>query len=246
MIDSECARLILRHHAIVYREQDRIFGWVSLLALIRGGTGQIPLVHGDGLRASGPRLLAEALDRRQPNRRLLPADATALAQAQADWTLFNQTLGTAVAVFAYHHLLPERALMTRCFGRTVTATGRAMMPVIYPALRALFGWALTLTTDHMNNCARAIGTLLDETDARIADGRGFLGGDAVALSDLALASALAPLLLPPDYAAQLPALADMPTAVQMLVAETRKRRVAALVYRVYAAVALSTSRGASG
>jgi glutathione S-transferase len=236
MIDSECVRLILRHHGIAHRERDRIFGWASVLAVLRGGTGQVPFIYGGGMRVSGPRALADAIDARHPVRRLIPVEAGANAQVGSDWTFFNEGLGTAVAVFAYHHLLPERAAMIRCFGQPVTASGRAILPAVYPALAGLFRWALTLTPDNMNASRKKIGLALDQTDARIADGRNFLNGDMITLSDLALASAIAPLILPPVYAAQLPALEVMPAAMRALVSETRMRPVAALIHRIYTTV----------
>ncbi len=37
MIDSELARLLLSHYRVLYVEEDHLFGWVSLLTLLRGG-----------------------------------------------------------------------------------------------------------------------------------------------------------------------------------------------------------------
>ena len=62
MVDSECTRLALTHYNIPFEEQDHIFGWASLLTLLHGGYGRIPLVHGKGVHESGPRALVDRLD----------------------------------------------------------------------------------------------------------------------------------------------------------------------------------------
>ena len=50
---------------------------------------------------------------------------------------------------------------------------------------------------------------------RIADGRPYLLGDYVTLSDLALATAAAPLLLPDGYRSPIPKIEVMPAPMQL-------------------------------
>lgn len=236
MIDSECARLLLAHYRRPYVETDRLFGWVSLLTLLHGGYGRIPLVYSEGKPMSSPREIAARFDAVDPARRLLPSDPRALAETEAEWTRLNWTFGSDVAAIAYFHLLPERALMIHSFGAPITATGRAALPAVYPLLAFLFRAALGLSEA---NAAAALGRVrivLDEIDARIADGRIFLNDDTVSLADIAFASSAAPLMLPPSYARQLPPFDAMPIVFRDIIAECRARPCAALVERVYADV----------
>ena len=52
--------------------------------------------------------------------------------------------------------------------------------------------------------------IVDDVNRRIADGRRFLWGERLTLSDLSFATARAPLLLPPGYTAPIPEYDQMP------------------------------------
>ena len=98
MIDSELARLVLGHHSITFVERDHVFGWASILTLLHGGYGQVPLLHGQGLKLSGPRAMAVHFDRKAaPERRLLPSGQPRCQRVQADWARFNGALASDVA-----------------------------------------------------------------------------------------------------------------------------------------------------
>src|SRR5215470_2878258 len=104
MIDSELCRFVLNIYGITYREEAHIFGWASLIALMRGATLQIPLLSGAGLSLAGPRAIVDHFDRiRAADRRLIPEDSTLAKQVEADWTQFNGALAGATAVLGYFH-----------------------------------------------------------------------------------------------------------------------------------------------
>ncbi len=125
MIDSEFSRLVLGHHGVVYRERDHLFGWASLLALLCGGYGRIPLLHGAGLRITGPRNIAAHFDALAlPENRLLPVGGPLAGQVTADVDRYNGQLAIDVATFAYFHLLPARTLMEPVFARPLPPARR--------------------------------------------------------------------------------------------------------------------------
>lgn len=245
MIDSEAARLLLAWYHVPHVERDRLFGSVSLLTLAHRGHGVIPLVYGDGKPLSGPRAIADCYDVRVPARRLMPSDADTAKTVEAGWTQHNMVLGTDVATFAYFHLLPEREAMIASFGAPVTATGRATLPFVYPLLAALFRAGLGLTPVNAAAARERIDAALDAVDAQIADGRAFLGGEHLTLADIGLASACAPLMLPPSYARFLPPWEAMPIVLRDAMAAAQQRPCAALVARIYSAVGAPVHRAAS-
>ena len=51
-------------------------------------------------------------------------------------------------------------------------------------------------------------------ETRIADGRSYLMGERLTLSDLAFAVAAAPVVLPPSYGGPIPLLEQMPGEIQ--------------------------------
>lgn len=235
MVDSELSRLLLAHYRVAYRESDHLFGWVSLLTLLHGGSGNIPLFYGRGFALTAPRPIAEHFEPLQPpDRRLIPAEGPLAQQVEADWQTFNGEMGADTAVFAYHHLLPARDLMTPIFAAPVPHLEAKLTPLVYPLLDRMFRKLLRLSPERADEALARIRATFEQTDKRVADGRLYLCGDRLTLGDLALASASAPLLLPRGYGAKMPALAEMPPVVRAAMEELREHPTAAFVQRLYA------------
>ena len=73
MINSEACRVMLAHYGIAYREKAHIFGWASLIAILRGRTPEIPLLYGNGVTIARPRAMAEYFEKNcPPDKRLVP------------------------------------------------------------------------------------------------------------------------------------------------------------------------------
>lgn len=234
MVDSECTRLVLRHYGLEWRERDHLFGWASLLTLVHGGYGRVPLCYGGGVHASGPMALVDRFDTHTDSvRRLLPPEQPLRQQVEADWARFNNDLAFSVATFAYSHLLPMKAAMIRAFRGPIPSVERALTPALYPLIRGLFTLLLHLSPARAADALLRIRLILDQADARLADGRKHMLGSTRTLSDLALASAIAPLLLPLHYARFVPPENELPDTLRAAIAETRARPVAALAGRVY-------------
>ena len=234
MVDSETARLLLRHYGVPYEEHDHLFGWVSLLTLFHGGYGAVPLVYRPGMRLTGPRPLADRCDALLPAAaRLVPPEPDLAGPVEADWKTFNGGMGADTAVFAYFHLLPARDVMSPIFAEPVPPTEARLTPVVYPVLSFLFRTLLRLTPVRAAQAADSIRAAFDATDRRIADGRRYLCGDRVTLGDIALAAASAPLLQPVGYGAKMPPIDAMPAAVADFVHELRAHPTAGFVDRLY-------------
>jgi glutathione S-transferase len=236
MIDSETTRLVCHWYGIDHVEEDHLFGWVSLLTLFHGGYGRVPLLYGQGHAFSGPRPVVDHFDpSAEPGRRLLlpGADATGV---EADWAAYNGLLAVDVAVFAYYHLLADRALMTPIFAAPVPATEARLTPTVYPALRWLLGTLLQLKASRADAALARIHTVFAAVDRRLADGRPFLCGERPTLGDIGFAGATAPLLQPAGYGALMPPVAALPAVVRDTVEALRGHRTARYVERVYAAV----------
>ncbi|HEX8527339.1 hypothetical protein [Allosphingosinicella sp.] len=195
MVDSQCARLVLAHYGLRYRERDYMLGWGSLVALVRFGTARLPVLAGGGITISSPRPMAEHFEKNVPEeRKLIPAPGALRYQVEADWALYNGKMGGWTAQFAYFHLLPERRLMTRIFRKPVPPIQRALTGPLYPLLRLVVKAVVGIGPAQAGQALAQIRSTFDSTDARIADGRRYLNGDRATLGDIALAAAAAPLL----------------------------------------------------
>jgi len=237
MVDSEFARLLLRHYRMPFREADHMFGWCSLVAIRHGGYGRIPLLHGDGPRLAGPRKIFAHFDPLAPaGHRLMPEDAVARQAVERDVLRFNGDLGMDVAVASYFHLLPERTMMSAYFAQGLPRWEARGTPFSYPLLRLLFKLLLKLTPQRAEAALKRISVIFDETDERLRDGRRFLAGESLTLDDIALASAAAPLLHPPGFAAPVPTVEQMPPTLRDLANALAAKPTARLLERIYAAI----------
>ncbi|MGE5723062.1 MAG: hypothetical protein ACM3YM_11445 [Sphingomonadales bacterium] len=237
MIDSELSRLVLRHHRVAYEERDHLFAWVSLLTLFHGGYGRVPLLYGKRVRLTGPRPIAEHYDAAaREERKLIPLREPLARGVELDWVRYNGRLAFDTAAITYFHLLPACALMTPIFAAPLPRTEARLLPGVYGPTRTLFKLLLRLNPAHVGNALARVRIAFDRTDERLADGRPYLAGDRLTLSDLSLISAAAPLLLPDGYGARLPPLEQMPSPLGAIIVELRRHPTADFVQRVYRVV----------
>ena len=235
-IDSETARLTCRWYGVDYVEEDHLFGWVSLLSLVKGGNGALPLLYGGRRAINGSRQVIAHFDPvAPPERRLIPNGLESVA-VDADWSAYNVRLGHEIAVLAYFHLLPMTNLMVPVFAGPVPPGEARLTPKVYPVLRQLFTTLLQLRPERAQAAERRIIDVFAATDRRLADGRRFLRGERLTAGDLAFAGAAAPLLQPPGNGAQMPEVDAMPPALRQTIDHLRMHRTAGYVESVYDAV----------
>lgn len=235
MIDCEFSRLLLRYYDVGYVEERHLFGWASVIALVRGWTPQIPVLVGGGLRLAGPRAIVDRFDAdAAPERKLIPAQQPLRGRVEADWDRFNGSLATETAVFAYFHLLPHPDIMLEPFSRGLPPReAAALRSWAYQPMRQLLTLLLRLAPARAEDALLRIRSAFDHTDRLLSDGRRYMTGDRLTLADFALISAAAPLLLPQGYAAPIPPFESMPPALVAVVTELRARPTAQFVQRLY-------------
>ena len=233
MVGSETARLLLRHYQVAFEENDHLFGWASIVSILNGGGGAIPMLTGRGMTLRGPRAIADLFEPLAPtDKRLRPDDD--VAGVDADWSVLNGRFKADIAIFAYYHLLPERALLQPVFAAPLKGLEAKLTPHLYPALSVLFRVLLKLNAANATAAGERVLTTLHSYDARLTDGRPFLRGDRPTLGDFALAGGCAPMIQPPGFGTIMPAIADMPRPMRMLIDAMRETRAVRRVDALYA------------
>ncbi|MGH6800471.1 MAG: glutathione binding-like protein [Methylocella sp.] len=233
-LDCELSRFLLAHYRIPYEERRHVVIFSFFATLWHGSTLYFPLLYG----GSHPPLdhVRKMIDYFDP---LCPADRNLLLtgpgrdRVEADWTAFNATLGAAAAAFAYFHLLPHRQIMIRPLTEGTPGYEAAAVRLAYPVFAWFLHRTLNLSAKVAQEAHGHIRTAVQNVDARLADGRQYLVGDRFSLSDMAFANALAPLVLPDEYASLLPSFAEMPPVLRSLIAEIQSRPAGQFALRIY-------------
>jgi glutathione S-transferase len=233
-IDSETSRFLIDHYGIEFQEIRHTLLFSFFATLWHGQTFKIPLFYSDSFKLVGPRAIVDYFDpRSSPDQKLLPTDAGELRQVESDSTLFNLTLGFATADFAYYYLLPYRDRMIRPLTEGVPSFERRAVEGAYPLFAGLLRLLLQLSLSKAHQSLAQIRSIFESVDARLSDGRQFLVGGRLSLSDVAFSVAAAPVLLPPGYGGPMPSFEEMPSEVQAAVTEMRSHPAGEFALRIY-------------
>jgi glutathione S-transferase len=233
-LDSELARFLVQHYGIRHQEKPHALIFSSFVTLRHGWTVIFPLLYGKSLKLVGPRAISEYFDTQCPaDLKLWPQEAGLKSQVEKDWTQFNQLLAFATARFAYYHLLPRRALMVQPLSQGTSAFEQKSIRFGYPVFAGLLRTLLGLTAKQAAESLAQVTKICEEVGVRLGDGRKYLCGDKLTLSDLAFAVAAAPIVLPAKYGGPIPTFDQMPSAVQNAVTQMRALPAGKFALRIY-------------
>ena len=234
-LDCELARVLLAHYGVPFREDPHALIFSSFASLRRAFTPVFPVTCGESVRLTTARAIVDHFDAARPeDARLLPT-GPARDVVESDWSAFRTKLGTNVAVFAYGKLLPHRALMAGPLAAGAPAYEVRAVARAYPLFAGLLRLLLWTTPARMRTAIDAIRRAVDAVDERLSDGRRYLLGDRLTLSDLAFAVAMGPLVVPDGFGGALPPMDSMPDAMRAMIAEMRGHRAGQFVSEVYRA-----------
>jgi glutathione S-transferase len=232
-LDSELSRFLLSHYRVAYREVRHTLVLSSFYTVAKAGTPLFPTLYGDGLRLdTAMKIFLHLEGAAPPERRLVPPIGS-LAAAKEDWNLLHSRLGSGTAPFAYYHLLPLREVMTGPLSDGTPPFEVALVRRGYPVFAGLIRLLLRLTPQREKAARQLIQEILGGVDDRLADGRHYLYGDAISLSDIAFAVAAAPAVWPDEYGGAVPPLEQTPPPLRDFVDECRARPSGAHALRIY-------------
>lgn len=166
--------------------------------------------------------------------RLYPADAAQHAEVKALFDDLFDGLGVAVRAWAYAYQLPGRASTTRAWIHGAPWYERLLVPIVYPLIARRLASGLKLHAGSIPEQRAIIDASLERLTARLSDGRRYLAGDRLTAADLALATLIAPAILPPQYRGPLPGFDELPAAMKGDVTAIRAQPVGAFALRLYA------------
>lgn len=231
----ELARWTLDRLGVAYVEEPHAPVFNTLAAKRHRGGTVVPILDIGDRTLADARAIVEFYEQRAPEElRLYPADAAARADAKGVFDELYDVLGVAVRAWAYAYQLPQRRSTTRAWVQRVPLLERLIVPLAYPLIARRLARGLKLHAGSIPEQRAIIDATLARLAERIADGRRHLVGDRLGAADLALATMLAPAVLPPGYRGPLPALHELPEAMRRDVEEIRAHPVGRFALRVFA------------
>lgn len=230
----EKARWALDRAGLPWREE-RYPPALHYRALRGLGVGrQVPvLIHAGGPLGDSTTIL-QWVDAHNPlESKLYPPDLQAEVEALED--RFDEVLGPHIRRVVYHHGLQAKKVMRWTATQGVGRFDRVAAAALMPFAGLFFGRALGLAPAQIERSKAKVDALLDEVDARVADGRRHLVGPRFTAADLTFASLLAPAFLPEKYGAPLPRREQLPPGYQTWMDDLAARHPAvAFAQRLFA------------
>jgi glutathione S-transferase len=224
----EKARWALDRAGIVYDER-RYLPAVHRFATLRRRnlTAPVLICPETGLVGESSDIIAYA-DARGARVECEDAEARALADD------YDERLGPATRLWVYHSLLDHPELTTIPITDGVSAWQKALWRVGSRPIAFTVKTVLKIDDGSARDAERTFRATFAEVDARLADGRPYLVGNAFSIADLTFAALSAPLIAPPEYAVALPAVETLPPRMAEIVREHRATRAGQHALRMFA------------
>jgi glutathione S-transferase len=231
----ELARWTLDRLAVDYHEERHAPVFNTLAARRHGGSTVVPVLDVGASSLTDARQIVEYYEQRAPEHlRLYPADPAERAEAHALFDECFDVLGVAVRAWAYAYQLPLRRSTTRAWVDGAPRHERLLVPLVYPLIARRLRAGLKLHAGSIPEQRAIIDASFARLQERLADGRRYLVGGRLTAADLALATLVAPAVLPPGYRGPLPGFDELPAPMQREVRELQAHPVGRFALRLYA------------
>jgi glutathione S-transferase len=202
----------------------------------------LPALHRFAVRRAGGRLTAPVLVCREvgvlresadivvyaderaasPAARMIPRDPAVAAEARALADDYDAQLGPATRLWVYHQMFDHPDLVADAMTAGVPGWQRTTFRYGHRGIAFAVAKVLGVTPTNADAAERTFRAIFRDVDARLADGRPYLAGDAFSIADLTFAALAAPLVAPPEYGVKLPAIDELPPGMVDVVREHRE------------------------
>lgn len=198
---SEKARWALAWKGIEHRRHSPPPGAHMIVALwlTRGAKYTFPILSIDDQRISDSTAIVAALEELYPEPRLYPIDAAERLRALALEDYFDEQLGPAIRLFAWHEFGKDREQ----FEALMKSTAPGALAKLPPGLTAAYARAFTALRFRAGDAEKAerarteVLASLDRLEAELGDGEYLVGG-RFSVADLTAASLFYPLARPEE------------------------------------------------
>jgi glutathione S-transferase len=223
----EKARWALDRAGIAYEERRHLPALHRVAVKRAGGKLTVPVLICDevGVLCESADIIDYADARvASPAARMIPDDAGVAAEARVLAADYDERLGPATRLWVYHRMFGRPDLSGPPMTEGVPSWQRQAWRVGNRGIAFAVAKVLTVNDDTAVEAERIFRAIYADVDARLADGRPYLTGDAFSVADLTFAALSAPLIAPPQYGVRLPTIEELPAGMADVVREHRETR----------------------
>ncbi|HEV7751834.1 MAG TPA: glutathione S-transferase family protein [Baekduia sp.] len=159
-----------------------------------------------------------------PAARMIPTDPAVALEARALADDYDERLGPATRLWVYHEMFDYPELVHASMTAGVPTWERHAFRYGNKAVAFAVSKVLGVDDDSARAAEATFRAVFAGVDARLADGRSYLAGDAFSIADLTFAALAAPLIAPPEYGVRLPSVDELPPGMVDVVREHRETR----------------------
>lgn len=227
----EKARWTLDSAGISYVER-RYPPAIHRLAVMRHGARTAPILLAGRHVVRGSDGIVSWAAERPGGAHLLPEDAAERAEVERLLALFDSRLGIDSRRWLYSWVLDDVPAFTALLGSGLGERGRGVLARLHTPIRGLIRRAFRVRPGTRERAEEGIRGVFAMADAQRA-GSPYLVGDRFTAADLAFAALSAPLVAPPGYGVELPAVEQLPGGFRDAIAGWRATPSGAAVLAVY-------------
>lgn len=177
------------------------------------------LRYADGIVAEDLKLYPTNLDHRQQVENLVKS--------------FDSTLGPAVRLWTYFHVMDRPNLLQPLWCQGVPWFERLLFPIVFPWMRSNVLQMYTISEASAISAHESICKTFETVENLLADGRNYLVGDRFSAADLTFATLAAAVVIPAGYGVKLPDLSELPTSMATIIQRFRETITGKFVFRLY-------------
>lgn len=229
----EKARWALDYCAVPYQEIAQAPAFHRKLTKKYGGTTVPVLYTGDRAYTESSEILHYA-DAYGDNCLLYSEDASLKASIQTLEAQFDGELGVAVRRWAYAQLLDKPKLLKLVWASRVPFWQACLVPFIIPKAQKLIKRMYHINDQAEDESLEIIDRMFSTVENQLQDGRQYLLGEQFTAADITFAALAAPILLPEQCQATLPALSQLPEKMQAVIQTHRSRPAGQFALSLYA------------
>ena len=207
----EKVRWALDHKGLAYQAKNYLPGLHLKKIRRMARRSSVPVLEHDGHFVQGSAEILSYLDEQFPEHPLTPGDPALRERALEIERFFDREVGPHVRRFCYDTLLEHPRVVVPLLAQGGPFWARPLLYLVFPKLKSLMRRTMTIREPEVSESRQALEEALQRLPEML-DGGDYLAGEHFSRADMAAASMLAPLFMPPGYGLQWPQRVPEPLA----------------------------------